>query len=97
MTFVLLRSRLISLLQRRVRNGEWTVRALARRSGISQPHLHNVLKGIRQISEENADRLMQAAGLSIFDLLTPDELKGYLEQREIDPGWDQFRGRATSR
>lgn len=40
---------------------------------------------------------MQAAGLSIFDLLTPEELKGYLEQREIDPGWDQFRGRATSR
>ena len=97
MTFVVLKRRLIARLQRRVRNGEWTVRALARRSGISQPHLHNVMKGIRQLSEENADRLMQAAGLSVFDLLTPEELKGYLEQREIDPGWDQFRGRATSR
>ncbi len=97
MTFGLIQRRLIAQLQRRVRNGEWTVRALARRSGISQPHLHNMLKGIRQPSNANADRLMQAAGIGVFDLLTPEELTEYLGRRDIDPGWDQFRGRATSR
>ena len=97
MTFVLLKSRLIERLQRKVRNGEWTVRALALRSGISQPHLHNVLKGIRDLSPENSDRLMETAGLSVFDLLAPEELASYLQRRDLEPEWNQFRGRATSR
>ena len=64
-----LHARLIELAQRRVRAGEITERGLARRCGMSQPHLHNVLKQIRALSNDAADRLMQALGVTIADLL----------------------------
>jgi hypothetical protein len=37
--------------------------------GMSQPHLHNVLKGIRSLSTSSADRLMNALGIHVADLL----------------------------
>jgi hypothetical protein len=64
-----LHARLVELAQRRVRAGEVTERGLARRCGMSQPHLHNVLKHIRALSNDAADRLMQALGVTIADLL----------------------------
>ena len=39
------RSSLVAVLRARVRNGELTERGLARLVGVSQPHIHNVLKG----------------------------------------------------
>lgn len=75
-TFAWLKARLLVCLEKRIRNGEWTVRALAKRSGISQPHLHNVLKGHRDLSAATADRLLAAAGLTILDLLEPEEDAG---------------------
>lgn len=51
----------------RIRNGQITERALALRAGISQPHLHNVLKGARPMSAELADRLMRQLGMTITD------------------------------
>ena len=45
--FEILRNRLIENIRYRIRNGELTERGLARRTGISQPHLHNLLKGVR--------------------------------------------------
>jgi plasmid maintenance system antidote protein VapI len=68
MTFDALRARLLARLRERIRNGEWTERSLARLAGVSQPHLHNCLKGSRVLSPEMADRLMSAAHLSVFDL-----------------------------
>lgn len=38
---------------------------MARRASISQPHLHNVLKGIRLLSPDAADRLMQTLETSV--------------------------------
>lgn len=53
----------------RLGSGEMTERALSRRVGISQPHLHNVLKGIRQFKAELADRLMRELGIGVEDLV----------------------------
>lgn len=53
----------------KVRNGELTERGLARRAGISQPHLHNVLKGKKSLSLESADIVMRELGLSVIDLI----------------------------
>lgn len=53
----------------RVRAGELTERGLARLCGISQPHMHNVLKNIRFLSTEALDRLMRALNVHITDLL----------------------------
>jgi transcriptional regulator with XRE-family HTH domain len=69
-----LRRRLTSYLGERVRSGEVTERGLARLTGISQPHIHNVLKGKRLLSLEGADTVLEALHLDILDLLTPEEL-----------------------
>jgi hypothetical protein len=61
--------RLIEFARQRVSSGEWTERGLARRCEISQPHMHNVLKNIRALSTESADRLMHALDLTVPELL----------------------------
>jgi hypothetical protein len=52
-----------------VRAGEISERRLARDSGISQPHLHNVFKGIRTLSLNAADRLMHALDVTMPQVL----------------------------
>ncbi len=52
-----------------VQGGEISERALARRAGLSQPHLHNVLKGVRAPSPAAADQLMRALDVSVPQLL----------------------------
>jgi hypothetical protein len=69
MKFRELQFRLLDLARRRIRNGAVTERGLARLSGLSQPHIHNSLKNIRALSLESTDRLMEALGLTIGDLL----------------------------
>ena len=64
-----LRSRLVQRLQDMVRNGELTERALARATGVSQPHVHNVLKGKRELSVEMAHVMLSALHLDAHDLL----------------------------
>jgi transcriptional regulator with XRE-family HTH domain len=71
--FQFLRARLMSHVRARVRNGEISERRLARLAGISQPHIHNVLKGARQLSTEMADRIMQRLRIDLLDLLTVGE------------------------
>jgi len=68
MDFRLLQVRLIEHIERRVHNGETTERSLARRSGISQPHLHNVLKGARSMSPEMADQILHCLHIDLLDL-----------------------------
>jgi transcriptional regulator with XRE-family HTH domain len=69
MNFEQLYESLVCHVSSRVRNGELTVRGLARRSGISQPHLHNILKGKRFLSPQSADLLLRHLDLTVFDLL----------------------------
>lgn len=72
----------------RLNNGEYTERSLARQIGISQPHVHNVLKGVRGFSTEFGDALMAGLDFSVLDLIETDELGTALEQRRP-------RGRST--
>jgi plasmid maintenance system antidote protein VapI len=69
MTFAELRMRLIEIIRERVRNGELTERRLARLSGISQPHMHHILKGLRPLTPEVADALLRPLDLTVYDLL----------------------------
>jgi hypothetical protein len=74
MYFELLHTRLVDHLRERVRSGALTERGLARLTGVSQPHLHNVLKGIRVLSAEMADQVVTQLQLSPLDLLAESEL-----------------------
>ena len=76
MTFNDLRARLVENLRLRVRSGEATERGLARQTGISQPHLHHVLKGKRHLSMESADEVLRRLNLDILDLISPQDLQG---------------------
>jgi transcriptional regulator with XRE-family HTH domain len=71
--FKLLQTRLIALMKARVRSGELTERSLARITGISQPHIHNVLKGARLLSLEMADQVLRRLRVDLADLLAAGE------------------------
>jgi transcriptional regulator with XRE-family HTH domain len=70
--FQFLLDRLRDVIRVRVKNGQMTERNLARLTGTSQPHLHNVLKGIRVLTPELADHLLTHLNLSVQDLQEPD-------------------------
>src|SRR3954447_20845876 len=63
---------LVTSLRTRVRNGEFTERGLAKALGVSQPHVHNILKGVRVLSPDIGDQILHRLNLSLFDLLDPD-------------------------
>lgn len=73
MLFSDLQNVLLESLKGRVRNGELTERRLARLVGVSQPHIHNVLKGHRLLSPKLADQILTHLRLSVFDLVPGDE------------------------
>jgi hypothetical protein len=74
MSFRELHDRFIESLRARVRSGELTERGIARVSGISQPHIHNVLKGKRLLSTDAADEILRNLRLDLFDLIQPQDL-----------------------
>ena len=65
--------RLRTVIQFQISTGVWTERALARHAGLSQPHLHQVLKGQKRLSVEMADRLREAMGIRVVDLLSCED------------------------
>ncbi len=77
--FELLRTRLIGYVNYRIRNGEYSERSLARVIGVSQPQLHNVLKGCRALGPDLADRLLRHFRIGCIDLLEPGELQFSVE------------------
>ena len=75
MTFRDLEGRLLALVQQKLRGGEISQRQLARLTGFTQPHIHNVLNGLRTVRRELADALLECLELSVCDLVdnaTPD-------------------------
>jgi predicted transcriptional regulator len=68
-TFQELRRKLVANLRDRVRNGQATERGLARTTGVSQPHMHHVLKGKRLLSLETADRILDGLQMDVLDLV----------------------------
>jgi len=73
MDFQELERRFIELLRRRIRSGELTERRLAKMAGISQPHVHNVLKGKRIFSLAMADSILHVLRVDLLDLIEPEE------------------------
>ena len=69
MTFLTLHARLIWVVHVRIRNGEITERGFARLTGISQPHIHHVVNGVRALSAEMSDRVLKGLGLTVLDLV----------------------------
>src|SRR5262245_31776821 len=80
MLFAQLHSTLLSTLRARVRNGILTERQLARLAGVSQPHIHNVLKGTRSLSSEFADEILLKLNVSVLDLIDRATLSDYLSR-----------------
>jgi antitoxin component HigA of HigAB toxin-antitoxin module len=68
-----LQTQLIQHLRKRIHSGEITERSLARLTGISQPHLHNVLKGKRLLSLEMADRILLHLQLDLKFLMDAEQ------------------------
>ncbi|MCP5109420.1 MAG: helix-turn-helix transcriptional regulator [bacterium] len=63
---------LLRRLRRMICNGALTERGLARRVGISQSHIHNVLHGARVLTANTADRILVGLQLSVADLIRDD-------------------------
>jgi transcriptional regulator with XRE-family HTH domain len=81
MDFRSLQLRLVAHIRARVSNGEISERSLARLTGISQPHIHNVLKGTRLLSTSMSDQILQRLRIDLVDLLTAGE-GGATQRRE---------------
>jgi len=75
--------RLLDNLRARVKRREISERRLALQAGFSQPHIHNVLKGARQLTTDVADRLMERLGLDLESLFETSELERVLPHREF--------------
>jgi hypothetical protein len=78
MLFKDLQLALVDMLSARVRNGEATERGLARLFEISQPHMHNVLKGTRILSPELADKILVRLRINVFELLDRERVQEFL-------------------
>jgi len=74
MTFCDLHERLIENLRQRVRSGEMTERGMARATGVSQPHIHHVLRGKRLLSAVTADQILRQLNMDLLDLIELEEL-----------------------
>lgn len=78
-------TRLLAHLRDKVRSGELTERGLARMTGISQPHVHNVLKGKKLFSVEVSDTILRELQLDLLDLVYPAEFKRYAVRLTLLP------------
>jgi transcriptional regulator with XRE-family HTH domain len=73
--------RLLAYVRNRIHNGELTERGFARMLGVSQPHVHNVLKGVRTLSIEISDSILNIFHLSILDLASAEDVEHDVERR----------------
>ena len=81
MYFQDLHCRLRAYLKVCIQRGEVTERGLARLTGVSQPHIHSVLKGKRLLSPQKADEILRRMHVEVEDLRHRDELPGPREGR----------------
>jgi transcriptional regulator with XRE-family HTH domain len=82
MDFQELRERFVTHLRERVRSGEITERGLARISGVSQPHIHNVLKGKRVLSTVMSDEILRNLRMDLLDLMKPEDLLEWRSRKQ---------------
>jgi len=74
--------KLLTHVRNRIHNGELSERGFARLIGISQPHAHNVLKGVRNLSPQIFDLILKTFHMSLLDLAPPEDLEANLRQRK---------------
>jgi transcriptional regulator with XRE-family HTH domain len=74
-------AKLLANVRDRIHNGELTERGLARLIGISQPHVHNVLKGVRKFSPEILDSILEHFQMSLLDVAPMEEMEASLLRR----------------
>ena len=74
LSFSALQGRLLAFVHAKIINGDFSERNLAKMLGVSQPQLHNVLKGKRKLHVPLADALLLFFQLSIVELLSAAEL-----------------------
>ena len=99
MTFEGVYACLLLIVRQQVSNGDLTERSLAKRIGISQSHMHNVLKGVRVLSNNLAEALLLQLKMSVEDLTGSSQpefsalraiplMTGWLgeDSAEFDPG-----------
>jgi len=77
-SFKRLKANLLEYVQQLVRNGEFTEYGMARFLGISQPHMHNVLNGIRPVTPELFDLILARFGMDVLDLCPRADLERHL-------------------
>lgn len=70
-----LERRILRYARQSVSAGVITENRLALAMGLSQPHVHHVLKGKRRCSPAIADGLVRALGITAMDLYTLEELR----------------------
>ncbi|HYO82747.1 MAG TPA: hypothetical protein VES20_15180 [Bryobacteraceae bacterium] len=75
---------LLDHLRTRIRNGELTERGLATLIRISQPHMHNLLCGKRELNSVMADRILFHLRMSTLDLVESDSLRRYATAEPYD-------------
>jgi plasmid maintenance system antidote protein VapI len=75
MNFFNLRELLLMRLRRMLETGAVSESTLARRLGVSQPHLHNTLKGVRGVTMQMADQFLESMGWSVLDLIELPDLE----------------------
>jgi hypothetical protein len=97
LTFSTLQRRLLLHLRGLLANGEITERGLARMAGVSQPHIHNVVKGVRVLTSDVGDLLCGTLGLSVLELAESDELGAALEERRRIASANRFVRMAAGR
>jgi len=81
LTFQDAQFKLLAYVRSQIHNGELTERGFARLIGISQPHVHNVLKGVRNLSPNIFDLALKYLHLSLLDLVPSSELEAHLRSR----------------
>jgi len=86
---------LIAALNQKLCNGELTERGLARRVGLSQSHIHNVLKGARILTPEVADQILRELNWGVEDLL-PEDPRRKPPQSATEPDASQDFGRRAA-
>ena len=86
LTFRSAHERLLAQVRSRMQNGELTERAFARRLGVSQSHINNVLRGRRNLSQELADSILKFFNYSLLDLHHDVEVRSCLGDRALSSG-----------
>jgi hypothetical protein len=83
LTFATFQASLVRNIRERIRRGEFTERGLARLVGISQPHMHNVLKGRKILTPEIGDAILSSLGMCLLDVIDSSQLDEAMHERRF--------------